>query len=117
VRAATTKALKHCYETNRPYVLEMQTYRYRGHSMSDPDQTYRTKDEIKKAMETNDPIERFKAELLKSKVLTEAEINTIDAAAKEEAEASAVFAEESPFPPPSEIMTDVYTDATLAQKY
>jgi len=116
VRMATARALKHAHQTGRPSILEMQTYRYRGHSMSDPDQTYRTKEEIKREQETNDPIERYKKELIKDKVLTEAEYEAIDNAAKDEAEASAKFAEESPFPPPSEILTDVYADTTLAMK-
>lgn len=117
VRAAMAKALKLAHETGKPSLLEMKTYRYRGHSMSDPDQTYRTKDEIKKMMETNDPIDRWKAILIKEKVITEADFEKIDHAAKDEAEASATFAEESPFPPPSDILTDVYVDASLAQKY
>jgi len=117
VRMATAKALQHAHKTKRPYILEMQTYRYRGHSMSDPDQTYRTKDEIKEAQETNDPIERYKAKLIKQKVISEEEYEAMNQAAKDEAEASAKFADESPFPPPSEIMTDVYTDASLAQSY
>lgn len=117
VRLATAKALKHAHDTKRPYILEMQTYRYRGHSMSDPDQTYRSKDEIKEQQATNDPIERYKDRLIEEKVITAKEYEEMSKAAKDEAEASAKFADESPFPPPSEIMTDVYADTSLAQKY
>ena len=117
VRSAMHKALEQARETGKPSLLEVKTYRYRGHSMSDPDQTYRTKEEIKKMMETNDPIERWKAILLKEKTITEQDYEKIDHDARAEAEAAAKFADESPFPPPSEILTDVYVDASLAQKY
>ena len=58
VRAAAIKALNHCRHGNGPYILEMRTYRYRGHSMSDPAK-YRSREEVKEMREKSDPIERF----------------------------------------------------------
>lgn len=108
VRAKTWAAVERAHKTNKPTLLEIQTYRYRGHSMSDPDQTYRSKEEIEDYKKNHDPILRYQNQLVSEKVLTEEKIKTIDKAAREEAEASAKFADESEFPPESDILTDVY---------
>ena len=108
VRESTSEALQRAYNDSRPTVLEMHTYRYRGHSMSDPDQTYRTKAEIEEFKTKYDPIKLFKLHLIKERSLTEEDVKTIDAAAKAEAEAAANFAEESRFPPASSIQDNVY---------
>jgi len=108
VRAKTTQALQRAYNESRPTVLEIKTYRYRGHSMSDPDKTYRSKDEIEEYKKTRDPILLFEQKLFEEGVLNEEKKQAIDTAAKEEAEASAKFAEESPFPPEETIQTSVY---------
>lgn len=107
VRQATYEALQRAYKHSRPTVMEIHTYRYRGHSMSDPDQTYRTKDEIKDYQAHHDPISLFEKRLLDEGVLDEAIIKGIDKAAREEAESSAKFAEESDFPTSDEIQKDV----------
>ena len=108
VRAATAQALQHAYEQSRPTVLEIQTYRYRGHSMSDPDQTYRDKNEIENYKRSRDPITLYKKLLQKEGVASNAQLKAIDNDAREEAEAAARFAEESPFPENAAILEDVY---------
>jgi pyruvate dehydrogenase E1 component alpha subunit len=84
------------------------TYRYRGHSVADPDQTYRSKEEIEEYKQNKDPINLFRDKLLKEGVLTDDKFQALDKAAKDEAEASAEFALASPFPDVSELMDDVY---------
>ena len=100
--------MKRAHEESRPTVLEIDTYRYRGHSVSDADDTYRTKQEIQEYKETKDPINLFKDHLIETGVADEDTLKSINASAKEEAEQSAQFAEQSPFPPVSDIQTDVY---------
>src|SRR5690625_2211360 len=108
VREKTAVAVKRAHEESRPTILEFQTYRFRGHSMSDPE-SYRTKDEIEERKKT-DPISIFYSQLLKEGVLDEKRAKEIDDAAKKEAADSDKFAEESPFPPADELFTDVYAD-------
>ena len=108
VRSAIHNALSRARENSRPSVLEIVTYRYRGHSVADPDQTYRSKEEIEEYKENKDPINLFRDKLLKEGVLTDDKIKALDKAAKDEAEASAEFALASPFPDVSELMDDVY---------
>ena len=108
VRRATYEALQLAYNDSRPTVLEMHTYRYRGHSMSDPDQTYRTQEQIKEYKTKYDPIVLFQKKLVKEGVLDEYVVKNIDEEAKEEAEASTKFAEKSPFPPAQSMMDSVY---------
>ncbi len=108
VRYKTSKALESAHKNLRPSVLEIHTYRYRGHSMSDPDQTYRTKEDIQAYRDQYDPIVLFQHVLEKEGILDKAKIESIDAKAKEEAELSAQFAEESPYPPVEDILKDIY---------
>ena len=108
VRSAIYTALARARENSRPSVLEIVTYRYRGHSVADPDQTYRSKEEIEEYKQNKDPINLFRDKLLAEGILTEDKINALDKAAKDEAEASAEFALASPFPDISELMDDVY---------
>jgi len=108
VRQATAAAMKRAHEESKPTLLEIFTYRYRGHSVSDPDDTYRSKEEIREYRESRDPIMLFQKCLQAEKVLDEAAIMKIDEEAMAEAEASAVFADASPFPPPEAIMQDIY---------
>lgn len=108
VREATQVALERAHKKSRPTVLEMHTYRYRGHSMSDPDQTYRTKNEIEEYRKQHDPITLIEKRLKAEGVLDETQIKSIDQAARDEAEAAAKFADESAFPPVSDIQTNVY---------
>tara|TARA_B100001093_G_scaffold372455_1_gene357397 strand:+ start:2743 stop:3909 length:1167 start_codon:yes stop_codon:yes gene_type:complete len=108
VRCSIQNALARARETSRPSVLEIITYRYRGHSVADPDQTYRSKEEIEEYKENKDPISLFKAKLLEEGILTDEKFNELDKQAKDEAEASAEFAHASPLPDPAELMDDVY---------
>jgi pyruvate dehydrogenase E1 component alpha subunit len=93
-----------------PYVLEMQTYRYRGHSMSDPAK-YRTREEVDKMREQHDPIDHLRQKLIKSKVMTEEELKAIDAETKATVAEAAEFAQSSPEPDPGELWTDVLMEA------
>ncbi|MGC9450135.1 MAG: pyruvate dehydrogenase (acetyl-transferring) E1 component subunit alpha [Oceanipulchritudo sp.] len=109
VRAKTHTAIERAHEESRPTVLEIFTYRYYGHSIADANhQRYRTKEEIRHYQENKDPINVWEQILLEEKVLGEDQVKEIDKAAKEEAKAAVQFADESPFPPPREILTDVY---------
>lgn len=109
VRAKAGKAIARAHDESRPTVLEIFTYRYYGHSIADANhQRYRTKEEIRHYQENKDPINVWKNILLEEKVMDEETAKSIDDAAKEEAKASVKFADESPFPPPGELLTDVY---------
>jgi pyruvate dehydrogenase E1 component alpha subunit len=106
VKAAGDEAVAHCRAGNGPFILEMQTYRYRGHSMSDPAK-YRTREEVEKIRHDQDPIEQVRNRLLAAKV-GEQELKAIDAEVREIVNASADFAQRDPEPDPSELWTDVY---------
>ncbi len=106
VKEAGDKAVKWCREGNGPYILEMQTYRYRGHSMSDPAK-YRTREEVEKIRHDQDPIEQVRLRLLGQKV-PEDELKQIDADVRKIVVEAADFATHDPEPDPSELWTDVY---------
>ena len=106
VKAAGDKAIAHCRAGKGPYILEMQTYRYRGHSMSDPAK-YRTREEVEKVRHDQDPIEQVRNRLLAAKV-SEQELKDIDAQVREVVNAAADFAQHDPEPDVSELYTDVY---------
>jgi pyruvate dehydrogenase E1 component alpha subunit len=106
VKAAGDKAVKWCREGNGPYILEMQTYRYRGHSMSDPAK-YRTREEVDKVRHDQDPIEQVRLRLLDMKV-SEQDLKAIDAEVRDIVNASADFAQREPEPDVSELYTDIY---------
>ena len=108
VRAKTAIALKRAHEESKPTILEIFTYRYFGHSMSDPDKTYRDKEEVKGYRETKDPVFLFEKELLNEGVLTKELVESINAAAMEEADAAAAFADESPEPTVADITKHIY---------
>jgi pyruvate dehydrogenase E1 component alpha subunit len=111
VRATMDHFLKRAREESLPAVVEIDTYRYRGHSVADPDKTYRDKAEVQEYRNTKDPITLFRQVLLNEKVLTEKLDGEIDQAAKDEANLAADFAEASPFPTPDDIQRDVYWEA------
>ena len=92
-----------------PFLLEMKTYRYRGHSMSDPAK-YRSKEEVEDYKENHDPIETLKARLLREKVVSEDEFKELDKEIKAIVTEAADFAQQSPEPPESELWTDVLVD-------
>jgi len=106
VKAAADHAIKWCREGNGPYILEMQTYRYRGHSMSDPAK-YRSKEEVQRVRDEHDPIEQVRARLLKGKLATEDDLKKIDAGVRAIVAEAAEFATNDPEPDPSELWTDV----------
>jgi pyruvate dehydrogenase E1 component alpha subunit len=106
VKEAGEKALAWCREGKGPYILEMQTYRYRGHSMSDPAK-YRSKEEVQKMREEHDPIEQVRARLLRDKGATEDELKAIDAKVRAIVAEAAEFATNDPEPDPSELWTDI----------
>ena len=110
VRAATQKAIDRAHNESKPTILEFDTYRYYGHSVADSKHKggYRPEEEIEKYKREHDPIQLFKKRLIEEAVLTEAQFDEISDAAKEEAEASAQFAEESPLPTDANIFEDVY---------
>lgn len=95
---------------NGPIVLHMSTYRYHGHSMSDPGVSYRSRDEIKEVRVTRDPITRMKQRLLDDKIVQESELEQIEAKVAEEIAACVQFAKDSPLPPAEELPRDVYLD-------
>ena len=90
-----------------PLVMEMETYRYVGHSMSDPGISYRSKEEVAAVREKRDPIQKHKTRILEHSVATEDELAAIDADIKKQVDAAVKFATEAPLPNRSELFTDV----------
>ncbi len=107
VKEAGEKAVAHCRAGKGPYILEVKTYRYRGHSMSDPAR-YRTREEVQKVREQSDPIEHVRELLLSGKHATEDDLKAIDKEIKEVVNQAAEFAKESPEPSLDELWTDIY---------
>jgi pyruvate dehydrogenase E1 component alpha subunit len=108
VREKTDRMLQLARQKSRPTVLEIITYRYRGHSVADPDSTYRTKDEIENYRRTKDPLTLIHDTLVAEGVLTAELAKEIDASARAEADRAAEFAEASPFPAVEDILKDIY---------
>ena len=106
VRDAAAKAIKHARSGKGPMILEMKTYRYRGHSMSDPAK-YRSRDEVTKTRSESDPIDHARDILIAKKWADEAELKAIDKEIKEIVKDAADFSLESPEPHPDELWTDV----------
>ena len=106
VHEAIARAAEHIRSGKGPYYLEIRTYRYKGHSVSDPAK-YRTKDELK-SYQDRDPIKIVEATILEKKYATEEEIAAIKKEVNEEIDAAYKFAEESPLPDPAELYTDNY---------
>jgi pyruvate dehydrogenase E1 component alpha subunit len=109
VHDAATQAVAHCRAGKGPYILEMMTYRYRGHSMSDPAK-YRTREEVDQVRKTRDPIEHVKHILLDAGV-GDATLKAMEAEIKTVVNDAAEFAQTSPEPDPSELYTDVVLEA------
>jgi len=110
VRDATKKAIEHARGGKGPMILEMKTYRYRGHSMSDPAK-YRTRDEVTKTRSERDPIDMVKNRLIEEGWATEDTLKSIDKEIKLIVSDAAEFAQTSPEPDASELYTDVLLDA------
>jgi pyruvate dehydrogenase E1 component alpha subunit len=110
VRAAAAKALGRARDGEGPTILEMMTYRYRGHSMSDPAK-YRTKEEVAKMRQEHDPIDRLRERLLAEKHIDENGLKNMDREVKDLISQATEFAQASPEPDPSELYTDVLIEA------
>jgi pyruvate dehydrogenase E1 component alpha subunit len=107
VKTAGDKAADYCRAGKGPYILEIKTYRYRGHSMSDPAK-YRTREEVQKMRAQRDPIEAVRTLLISEKHATDEEIKTIDKEIKEIINACAEYAKDSPEISAEELWTDIY---------
>ena len=110
VHDSVVRAVKRARDGEGPTLLEMKTYRYRGHSVSDP-QKYRSKDEVED-YKNQDPITKVHSTILENKFATIEELNAIDEKIASIVEASVKFAEESPWPDDSELLKDVYIDSS-----
>ncbi|HJP53906.1 MAG: pyruvate dehydrogenase (acetyl-transferring) E1 component subunit alpha [Rhodospirillales bacterium] len=110
VRAAGRKAAAHCRAGKGPYILEMKTYRYRGHSMADPAK-YRSKEEVRKVRKERDCIDNLRTLILDNGVADEAAIKDIDRDVKAVVGEAAEFAQTSPQPDPAELHTNVLAEA------
>jgi pyruvate dehydrogenase E1 component alpha subunit len=110
VRAAGEKAAAWCREGNGPIILEMQTYRYRGHSMSDPAK-YRSREEVDKVRQERDPIELCRKHILEARLADEAALKAIEREIRERVAEAAEFAQAHPEPEPAELYTDVLAEA------
>ncbi|CAA7616945.1 Pyruvate dehydrogenase E1 component subunit alpha [Candidatus Terasakiella magnetica] len=110
VREAAARALEHARSGQGPYILEMNTYRYRGHSMSDPAK-YRSKEEVTRMREQHDPIDQMKEKLLADGLITEDGLKEIDRDVKAVVTEAAEFSQTSPEPDVSELWTDILIEA------
>jgi pyruvate dehydrogenase E1 component alpha subunit len=110
VRTAGLKAATHARSGKGPMILEMKTYRYRGHSMSDPGK-YRTREEIDAVRKTRDPIELLRERLERARFADDESLKAIDAEVKAVVAEAAEFARTTPEPDPTELYTDVYIEA------
>ncbi len=108
VHESVARAVKRAREGDGPTLIEIKTYRYKGHSISDP-QKYRTKEEVEEYKQ-RDPLEMVKKTILDYKYATQEDIDAIDKRVEAEVEDSVKFAEESPWPDDSEVLKDIYVD-------
>ncbi len=106
VSQSAIRAREHIYETSKPYVIEMDTYRYRGHSMSDP-ATYRTKDEVNE-MKSNDPLAHMKKTLINDYKIDEELLSKMESDIKKQIKEVEKFSLEAPLPELKELYTEVY---------
>jgi pyruvate dehydrogenase E1 component alpha subunit len=111
VREATAAAAEHARSGKGPFILEMKTYRYRGHSMSDPGK-YRTREEIDEVRKHRDPIDHVEEKLREAKMADDAAMKAVDAEIRRIVADAAEFARTTPEPDPSELYTDVYVEAS-----
>ncbi len=109
VKAAAEEAVAHARKEG-PILLEAMTYRYRGHSMSDPAK-YRTREEVQETRAERDPIDRLRERMLAEKMADEDQFKAIDKEIRAIVNEAAAFAQDSPEPKPEELYTDVYVDA------
>ncbi len=109
VKEAGERAVAHCRAGKGPYILEVMTYRYRGHSMSDPAK-YRSREEVQKMREERDAIEHVRDLLMQGGHATDEDLKAIDKEIKAIVNEAAEFAKDSPEPDPAELWTDIYAD-------
>jgi pyruvate dehydrogenase E1 component alpha subunit len=109
VREAADEAVEHARSGKGPVLLEMETYRYRGHSMSDPAK-YRTKEEVEEWRSNHDPIENLRTLMIEEKVLSEDGFKLVEREVKDIVNDSAEFAQTSPEPDASELWTDILVE-------
>lgn len=109
VRDAVRNAATYAREQHEPYVIEAFSYRFRGHSVIDPDR-YRNKEEVQKNRQEQDPISLFAEHLKAAHLLNDEKINEIERQAQQEVDEAVAFAEESPFPPVESLMEYIYAD-------
>ncbi len=107
IKAVGERALEHARSGQGPYIIEALTYRYRGHSMSDPGK-YRTREEIQDIRAQRDPIERLRKLMLEEGLADEDAFKEIDKEIRGVVNDAAAFAQDSPEPDPSELWTDIY---------
>ncbi len=107
VKAAGEKAVEWVRAGKGPYILEMLTYRYRGHSMSDPAK-YRSREEVQDVREHHDPIEMARARILERKLASEDELKAIEKRVRDQISQAADFAQAAPEPDPAALWTDIY---------
>ncbi|KAF2880257.1 hypothetical protein ILUMI_25919 [Ignelater luminosus] len=108
VREAAKYALEHCASGKGPLVMELNTYRFVGHSMSDPDTTYRTRDEVKQERQAHDPIKAFKEQMIKAQLATEEDFKKIDDKVTKDVDAAAALATKDNDLPLSDLTYDIY---------
>jgi pyruvate dehydrogenase E1 component alpha subunit len=108
VHEGVSRAIKRAREGGGPTLLEIKTYRYKGHSISDP-QKYRTKEEVEEYKQ-RDPIVQVAEAILTKKYATQTDLDAIDKRVADTVAASVKFAEESPVPPDDEVYKDIYSD-------
>ena len=112
VLAAVEEAVEYARAGKGPFILEMLTYRYRGHSMSDPAK-YRSKDEVSRMRAEHDPIDQLRKRLIDGNVADEDKLKIIDKDVKDVVTAAADFAQQSPEPDPAELWSDVYGETQV----
>ncbi|EXB82670.1 Pyruvate dehydrogenase E1 component subunit alpha [Morus notabilis] len=99
------------------HILEMDTYRYHGHSMSDPGSTYRTRDEISGVRQERDPIERIRKLILAHDIATEKELKDTEKEIRKEVDEAIAKAKESPMPDPPELFSNIYVKDSGLEVY
>ncbi|HJO68941.1 MAG TPA: thiamine pyrophosphate-dependent enzyme, partial [Rhodospirillales bacterium] len=109
VEAAGEEAAAHCRAGNGPFLLEMETYRYRGHSMSDPAK-YRSREEVSRVRKESDPIDNLRDILLEADACDDTRLKEMDREIKTIVTEAAEFAQQSPEPDPDELFTDVLVE-------
>ena len=107
VTKAAMQAAEHCRQGNGPIILEMKTYRYRGHSMSDPAK-YRSREEVEEVRANKDPLRSLREYMIEKKVSQESEMEQFEQEVRKTINEAVTFAENSPFPADDELFSDVY---------